>query len=344
MSGPATRIQPLTSADAPRMAALWPDPAARWRVERALPWQLGSRGWAVGAGEGEALSAYAAAVPASLHVLGAARPAAQLAGGGLAHHTGDLEADARMYQGLLELLRAGSVAWAYAAVPDEDVPLFQSLGFSRLFEVYARNLYVGLEKVSSRLSRTALEPFRRFAKEARRLRPKLMESPMDEGQVTLLASLWAEDPPDHAFALAKDADYLRWRYLEDPRAEYRVLTYRSKAGQGISAFALARRGESASGRSVLHVDELWTRRGFRRDQAKLLGEVAMLALSEEVNAVRCFAAAGSGHEQALIGLGCIRKKVERHLMVKALAPAEALPDPFPTRDVHLVSGDVELSP
>ena len=58
----------------------------------------------------------------------------------------------------------------------------------------------------------------------------------------------------------------------------------------------------------------------------------------------CFAAAGSGHEQALIGLGCIRKKVERHLMVKALAPAEALPDPFPTRDVHLVSGDVELSP
>ena len=335
-------IEPLSLDEIPRAAGLWSAPADRWRVERALPWQAGARGWWVGATEGDQLRAYVAATPARLHLLGDARPAAQVASGGLCRLTQDIEVDARLYTALFEQLRASGVELAYAAVPDESVPLLQSLGFHWLFEAFGRNLYVGLDKVSSRLSRTALEPLRRFAKEARRLRPKLMDAPLDAAALDNLAGLWAEDPPDTTFALAKDAEYLAWRYLSDPRAEYRVLTYRSKAGQGVSAFALARRAESESGRAVLHVDELWTRRGFRRDLAKLLGEVAMLALSEEVDAVRCFAAAGSGHEQALIGLGCIRKKAERHVMVKQLSGGAKLPDPFPTKDVHVTSGDVEL--
>jgi hypothetical protein len=338
----AARVEPLRASDVPRLAALTPDSAARWRVERALPWWMEARGWGVGAWAGDALVGYAAAVPVRLHVLGEAQPAAQLAGGGLSRSTGDPELDAALYTALLAQLQDEGVVWAYGAVSDDAVPILQGLGFRWLFEAFARNLYVGLDKVSARLNRAALEPFRRFAKEARRLRPKLTESPLDAGSLAHLAQLWVEDPPDHVFAAAKDPDYLAWRYLRDPRAEFRVLTYRSKAGQGVSGFALVHRAETEAGRSVLHVDELWTRRGFRRDQAKILGEVAMLALSEEVDAVRCFAAAGSGYEQALIGLGCIRKKAERHVMLKALSGAPSLPDPFPTRDVHLMSGDVEL--
>lgn len=277
-------------------------------------------------------------------ILGRTFDAAQVLGGPLTESTEDEVTDLALHEALLRRLRDDGVGLAYAAVPDDRVGLAQQLGFERLFEAFGRNLYVGFDKVSSRLSKAALDPVRRFAERARRIRPKLVEAPVDDAAAAQMARLVATDEAgEESFGLLKDEAYYRWRYVADPRASRRLVTYRSKAGQGVSAFAVVRRFEPEGGRSILHLDEVWTRRASRRDLVKLVGEIAMLALSEQIDALRGFAAAGSQAEQALIGLGCIRKKVDRHVMVKVLAgPALTWPDAFPTRDLLLSAGDFAL--
>jgi len=337
------QIEELGPDHAGEIAALYARDSDRWRAEKAWPWRLHERSGAVGLREQGKLKGMMAASPCELRVMGQQYSAAQVAGGGLAVSSGDVEQDAAMLNALFEHLAAKGVQVAYAACRDEHVDQLQALGFRWLFEGFGRNLYVSLDKVSSRLSKAALTPFRRFATEARRLRPKLVDVPLDETRIAELAALYAmDDSSADTFGLVKDEAYLRWRYLQDPRASHRMLTYRSRAGQGASAVAIVRRFEPEGGRPILHLEDHWTRRDSRRDVAKLVGELAMVALSEECDALRCFAAAGSCIEQALISMSCIRKKVDRNLMLRPLSADIELADPFPTERIQLSSGDLSL--
>ena len=342
MDETSAKIVGLGAGRLESVARLYSGDADRWRAEKAWAWRLGGRDWVVGAERGDTLSGFVAASPRRVSLEGRVYQAACVGGGGLGFADPEPSVNEAMLAALVERLEAEGVELLYAAASDEHVPYYQAAGFQRLFEIYARNLYVGLEKVSSRLSKAALDPVRRFAKGARRLRPKLAELPLDEARLAEITELVNSDTGGANLGLVKDEAYLRWRYLEDPRAEYRVVTYRSKKGQGVTSFALLRRFEPEGGRPILHVDEYWTRRDSRRDLAKLLGEIALLALSEECDAVRCAAAAGSAYEHVLISVGCIRKKVDRHFMVRSLGAALALPDPFPTTGVRLVSADLSL--
>lgn len=335
-------IERLSGSDASEVVSLYERDADRWRAEKAWAWRLRGRDWAFGAVRGGRLVGFVAATPTRLVLSGRDYEAAQVGGGGLGVPTRDPEVDAALLARVLAQLEADGVPVAFAAPEEALIDVYRAVGFAWLFEVYARNLYVGLEKVSSRLSKAALDPVRRFAKEARRLRPKLVESELDPARLDELASLVALDGGPGELGVVKDLDYLRWRYVEDPRTTYRLFTYRSKAGQGVSAFALARRFEPEGGRPILHVDEHWTRRDSRRDLAKLVGELALVALSEHCDAVRCTAAGGSAVEQALVSMSCIRKKVDRHFLVRALDPTLTLPGPSATEDVRLTSGDLSL--
>lgn len=339
----AVSIESLGQADAELIASLYPQDADRWRAEKAWAWRLKGREWAVGARRGDELLGFVAASPMNLCMKGQTVPAARIGGGGLGFATADPELNSQLLGALVERLReAPDVDLLFSAVTDEHVDMYGEHGFQWLFEVFARNLYVGLEKVSARLSKAALDPVRRFATKARRLRPKLTEMPLDEARLAEITELTRQDSGGFDLALVKDAEYMRWRFLEDPRAKYRVMTYRAKKGQGITSYALVRRFEPEGGRPILHVDDYWTRRDSRRDFAKLLGEIALVGLSEECDAVRCAAAAGSAYEQTLISVSCIRKKIDRHFMVLRLDDSLSIPEPFPTQGVRLAASDLSL--
>lgn len=256
--------------------------------------------------------------------------------------TQDQDLDRALAELLTSDLAEEGVAVVLAAIPPTELPFFEGAGFRYLGEAAARNLYIGLEAVSARLSKTALSPLRRFAQEARRIRPKLVEVELDEAHQEIFERLYKEGDRQ-GLGLEKTAAYWRWRYQRDPQRSYRALVYRQKAGGPIDAFALVRRHDSDKGRAVLHLDDHWTRSPGRRAHAKLLGDLAILAMTEEIDVLRCFAVAGSNTEQAMLGLGCIRKKVERVLVAKPLDPeAPELPSPFPAKDVGLTSGDFDL--
>ena len=181
---------------------------------------------------------------------------------------------------------------------------------------------------------------RRLATTARRIRPKLVERPLDDAQLGRLSELYREVPRG-AMALHKPAEYLAWRYRDDPRTAYRAMVYRSRAGQGEGSFALVRTYVAPSGRSVLHVDDVWTREGSRRAIAKLYGELALLGLTESADVLRGFAIAGSVTEQALLSMSCIRKKLECRVMIRSLVPGLTF-DRTPSQDLEFRAGDFSL--
>lgn len=335
-------VQALNEGDGKDVVGLYSNDADRKRADQAWSWRLGGQEWAVGARSETGLRGFMAATPCRVNIGGQSYSAAQIAGGGLMVASGDPDVDAEMLRDLVEQVRAAGVQLIFAAVSGDPVDLLQENGFTSAFEVFGRNLYVGLDKFSSRLSERALSPLRKFAMGARRMRPKLFDAPLDGGQISDLADLFALDDAQEGLRLVKDEAYLRWRYLSDPRTGYRVFSYRPRAGQGVSAFAVVRRFEPEGGRPILHVDEHWTRRDSRRDLVKLLGELALVALSEECDAIRCCAASGSATEQTLISIGCIRKKIDRHILLKDLTGELDLPDAFVTERVQLTSGDLSL--
>lgn len=249
-------------------------------------------------------------------------------------------------RGLLELLSTRladeGAAVLLAAIEPAELPFFEAAGFRYLGEAAARNLYIGLEAVSARLSKTALSPLRRFAQEARRIRPKLVEVELDSILSEIFSRLSTEGDRQ-GLALFKSPAYWTWRYKDDPHHHHRTLVYRQKAGGPIDAFAIVRRHDSDRGRAVLHLMDYWTRQPGRRAHAKLLGDLAILAMTEGIDVLRCFAVAGSSTEQAMLGLGCIRKKVERVLVLRRLDPESVeLPSPYPAKDAGLVAGDLDL--
>jgi hypothetical protein len=290
--------------------------------------------------DGEHPAAYAGAVLATLVVAGRPRRAASLFGH-LGRAVGPPAAVAPLLDALLERLARRGVEVAFVAAPDELRPALAAGGFAELARLHARHLYLGLDGVSPRLGARTPNPMRALATEARRIRSKLAEMPLDRSALEHAARLLAARAEDAALAVARTPEELEWRFLRDPRRAYRLLVYRSKAGQGLDGLAVVRRALSARGRPVLAIEDHWTREPGRRAQARLAGELAFLALAEGADVLRGFAAAGSATEQALLGIGCIRRKVDRAFMVRGLGAPGSGPA-LDARAVRLAAADVEL--
>jgi hypothetical protein len=65
-------------------------------------------------------------------------------------------------------------------------------------------------------------------------------------------------------------------------------------------------------------------------------------MTEGTEVLRGFAVAGSNIEQALIGMGGVRKKAERLLVVKRLGENAPAPESLDPTKVALRAGDLEL--
>ncbi len=337
------RIADLAPGDIARLAALFAEPE-RARFEQAFAWRFQQVPQPLDAlAMDERATAFIAAQPLPLFAQWKNVAAVQLGGGALARYSSDESVNQALLSQLLTQLRATPVALALAVVEPERAPLYERYGFRKLFDASARNLYLGLDAVSPSLSQRALGPVRAFAKEARRIRPKLIETPLNDATFEQLARLMASNRDHHPLTVDKSLAYLSWRYGKEPRYGYRLLTYRSKAGEPIAAFALVRRFNTHRGRHLLHLDTHWTRDPGRRAQAKLLGELALYGLTESADVLRCFAVEGSHTEQTLVSLGCIRKKLERTVLVARIAvDAPELASPLDPKQVSLDAGDLEL--
>jgi hypothetical protein len=286
-----------------------------------------------------AIVGYASAVESSIALGERSYRAAQL----FFDRTMDETALAQLSVALFERLRGQGVDLVYMTAPLGELAVARRLEMVPLFEVYARNLYLGLNKVSHTLDQQALRVVRRIAKEARRVRTKLYEVPVDDSQLEQAVRLFSanreEEQPD--LALDKSIEWLRWRYA-DAMQDARMVVLRRRAGAGIDAFALLRVFEVEEGRWVIQVLDHATRHNGRRELAWLIGELALWGLAEKADVLQAFAAAGSELDQALVGSGCIRKKRERIFAARWLgAPLRVLDEAFPRKHIELRSGDIE---
>lgn len=302
---------------------------------------LGRTPCAFVARDGDVMLGHAAALPTTLIAGDRTYRAAQL------FFDARVERDAflALHLALFEQLRAEGTEIVYAIASEGEMTAYQTLELAPLFEVHARNLYLGLSSVSPRLDQQALGIVRRIAREARRIRTKLIEVSMDDLALSQAARLFVKSREEEAPALAleKSEAWLRWRYISRPRSDARMLVLRRRAGAGIDAFAIVRTFEIEPGRSVIQLLDHATRKPGRRAMAWLLGEVAMWGLAEKADVLQGYAAAGSELDQALVGSGCIRKKRERVFLGKWIGRSpNPFIAPFSTRHVDLHSGDVEL--
>lgn len=327
-----------TIAEASAVERLTPD-IWRWRYT-AHPLQPAPR--AVIARRDGQLLGYAAAVPATVLAGGTAHRAVQIH-----FDAATAEAARPLHDALFERLAGQNVALAFALVGSEHDDLYASMQFTQLFELHARNLYLGLSGVSQRLDKSALmKPFRRFAQGMVSLRPKLVEVPFDEGSIGHLERLFAanrdRDLPE--ISIERSAPWLAWRYQNRPGKQFRMLQVRRKAGAGIDAIAIVRLFEYEPGRVFIQLMDHTTREGGRRATAWLVGEVAMWGLAERADVLQAYAATGSELDQALLGSGCIRKKRIRNFFARWFGDAASSPlaAPFPTKHVDLCAGVVEL--
>lgn len=242
---------------------------------------------------------------------------------------------------ILEELRAGGVRWVYAVpTPRWSEPVLTELGFRSSFDVVVRNFYLGLSGISTRLDDT-LEPFRRVAKLARRIRQKLIEVDFDATWVAYAARLFELRRSELGLAIDRSEDYLRERYANRTDRGYRLLVLRRQAGVGIDGYAVVRLHEPEPGQTTIQLIDHWTRVGERRSTTWLLGELAMWGLAEQATVIQAFAAAGSVLEHVLIGAGCIRKPLSLPFMIRSLAPGEEELT-VPLEGVQLRAGDLAL--
>jgi hypothetical protein len=224
------------------------------------------------------------------------------------------------------------------AVPSARWPqsMLLELGFRSDFEVGARNFYLGLSGISQRLD-DRLQPFRRVAKLARRIRQKLIEVDFDDAWLAYAARLFEQRRPELAFSVDRTEEYLRKTYRKEQGD--RLLVLRRHAGVGIDSFAVVRAFETDSGQRGLRLLDHWTRIGERRSTTWLLGELALWGLAEEFALIQAFAASGSVLDHLLIGAGCIKKPLSLPFFVRSLRPDFALS----AAEVQIRGGDLELA-
>lgn len=287
---------------------------------------------------------WVSAVRTEVIASGGTVPAAQVIGGDLSRLSGDEEVDDRLLSPFLDRLREGGVKLVFGAVDPKDRAHAEALGFFALTESAVRSLYLGLG-LSRRMGRErSFSPLRRIAQEAARIRTKLVEASLDDETAKRFAQSHAIRQREHSFGVHKTDAYLRWRYLEDPRHIYRFFTHRRRAGLGLDGFVVLRREENQRGRVETHVVDHWSREGGRRAHAVFLGEVVLWAMTEEAEVMRAFATQGTNVEQALVGMGGVRKKTERILVLKRLADDVPAPESLDPKKIDLRAGDIELYP
>ncbi len=314
--------------------ALW-----RWRFESA-PVSAKGPCFAIGEKHGGP-RAWASAIRNEMVLSGEVVPAAQVAGGDLARLSGDEAFDRALFDALCAELGADGVKLVFAAVEPHLRRHFVALGFFPLAEVAVRSLYLGLG-ISRRMGRDSMNPLRAIAREAARIRTKLVEVELDADHLQRLSQAHAMRRREHSFAVHKSERYLAWRYLEDPRGAHRFFVHRRRVGLGLDGFAAVRLEETDRGRVETHVVDHWNREPGRRAHAVFLGEVALWAMTEGTEVLRGFAVAGSNVEQALIGMGGVRKKAERLLVLKRITEDVPAPESLDPRKVSVREGDLEL--
>ncbi len=248
--------------------------------------------------------------------------------------------DPELIDHAVQYLRAKGVQLVFAAVEPELVPALAPLGFWALGAVNLRNQHLGLGAVSRRLSKRALAPMVRVAKEARRIRTRLVESPINEH----LIERFAQDRPEPAeplyLQLHKDQPFLKWRYTSKPHDQHFALSYMPKTGLGTEAMLILETGEAKQGRPVLRVVDMWIRRSLKRATTGLLAELAMWSLSEGYDTVQVLGIAGAPSEVALKSAGAVRVSVRRTLVIKRID--ESLPAPSPGAKFEFGAGDLHF--
>lgn len=285
---------------------------------------------------------WASAVRMEVIASGGTVPAAQVIGGDLSHLSREEALDQKLLAPFLEGLRQSGVKLVFGAVEPRDREHVEKLGFFALSEASVRSLYLGLGLTRRMGRERSFSPLRRIAQEAARIRTKLVETNLDEQTVRRFAQAHGIRAHEHSFGIHKTDAYLEWRYLEDPRRSYRFFTHRRRAGIGLDGFVVVANEESQRGRVETHVVDHWSREGGRRAHAVFLGEVVLWAMAEEAEVMRTFAAQGTNVEQALVGMGGVRKKAERVLVLKRLVEDAPAPEQLDPRKIDLRAGDVEL--
>jgi hypothetical protein len=285
--------------------------------------------------------AWASAIRTEILVSGAPISAAQVVGGDLARPSGDEAFDRALFEALFSELRQSGVKMVYGSIEPRSRKHFAALGFFPLAEVAVRSLYLGLG-ISRRIGRDSFNPLRAIAREAARIRTKLVEVELDAEHLKRFSQGYALRRREHSFGIGKSESYLRWRYLQDPRVKHRAFVHRRKTGLGLDGFVIVRVEENERGRVETHVLDHWSREAGRRAHAVFLGEVSLWAMTEGTEVLRGFAVAGSNIEQALIGMGGVRKKAERLLVLKRISDDGPAPESLDPTKVALRAGDLEL--
>jgi hypothetical protein len=310
-----------------------------WRF-RQNPWTSDAPCFALAERPGGP-KAWASAVRTEVVADGAPILAAQVAGGDLARVSKDEALDRDLFAALFEPLGRSGVKLAFGAVEPAEGSELEKHGFVAIGEVAVRSLYLGFG-LSRRVGSESLSPLRRIAHAAARIRTKLVEVELDSDHLARFAEAHATRSGGYSFAIHKTPAYLGWRYLRDPRAAHRSFVHRKRVGLGLDGFVVVRRTVAESGRVEVHVIDHWTREPGRRAHALFLGEVGLWAMTEEAEVVRAFAAAGTNLDQALLGMGGVRKKAERVLMVRAIGEGAPSIEAFDAKTIALRAGDLEL--
>jgi hypothetical protein len=285
--------------------------------------------------------AWASAVRSDVVAFGNTFRAAQVIGGDLARLSGDEDFDRALYERLFDALAKSGVVLAYGAVEPRLEKHMLALGFHAAVDVSVRSLYLGLG-LSRRMGRESINPLRAIAKEAARIRTKLIEVELNAENLKRFREAESLRRNEHCFAIDKSEAYLRWRYLEDPRSSYRFFIHRRRVGVGLDGYGILSLDASDQGRVEAHLMDHWSREPGRRAHAVFLGEISLWAMTEETEVLRGFAVDGSNVDQALIGMGGMRKKAERTLVVKRLGEGAPSLDVLDPKNIHLRAGDLEL--
>lgn len=108
--------------------------------------------------------------------------------------------------------------------------------------------------------------------------------------------------------IARTADYLNWRYCDNPRARYRILALHCEGA--IAGYLVYRRSDSGNGTQYMHIAD-W---GIARTAAQGSFNALIGALLEDANSFRpAFIAAsalGKMHQEQLLRAGFIRRAGE----------------------------------
>ena len=165
--------------------------------------------------------------------------------------------------------------------------------------------------------------------------------PVEERAVTEVDgrfdSLWQHAAKDFDFALVRDADYLRWRYLDRRGGDFTLLQAEHR-GELLGYLAFALGGERC------RIADVLTLPGRIDVASTLVGEALARARGARAAAVACWLPAGHVYMPALLSHGFLNSRRDtglQHRVIRADATdLEVLRDP--TARLHITQGDMDV--